>query len=370
MTTNERRELAKELIKVKRIHYQSITARYPLQVVQIDLTDMSPFHNNRAADGRSQPRYILTAIDIYSRFAQAEFVKHKTTTECLEAFKKILERFASAAGKSVLTYYPRKVQSDDGSEFKGVFHAYLLKLGIEHIIFNKSSKHKSFHNEMSIVERFHRTMKHKTQLDFIENDNFDYLNHLQNNIIEYNNDYHSTIKSIPSIVYVGDDEPDEDYVNRVPMTLKPGTSVRIRRKKGKFDKRTLSTRWSDELYTIESNNGLSYKLEGIDDERFTVNEILESQFQKPSGGKVERNEIANKTRARVARATAPLRDSDGKLPTVIPGKTRRQSERLKLKRQLAGKPVVKKNVSMRSNGIALKRSLPPLSKTTRSGRQY
>ena len=65
--------------------------------------------------------YILAVIDCFSRFAYVEPMRTKTASETVSAFKKILRR---AKAK------PRLLQSDLGSEFKGVFAHFLREMSI------------------------------------------------------------------------------------------------------------------------------------------------------------------------------------------------------------------------------------------------
>ena len=89
--------------------------------------------------------YILAVIDCFSRFAYVEPMRTKTASETVSAFKKILRR---AKAK------PRLLQSDLGSEFKGVFAHFLREMSIHQFSTSQDPK-------CAIVERFIRTFKNK-----------------------------------------------------------------------------------------------------------------------------------------------------------------------------------------------------------------
>ena len=69
---------------------------------QMDLMEMIPYARINAGN-----RYILTCIDVFSRFARAEAVKNKEAKTVCTAIKKMLTK----------TTPPRHVQTDLGKEF-------------------------------------------------------------------------------------------------------------------------------------------------------------------------------------------------------------------------------------------------------------
>lgn len=85
------------------------------------------------------------------------------------------------------------IYSDLGNEFKGECLKYLNKQGITHL------KTKSIH-KASVVERFNRTLKEKMWRYFTYSDKSSYVEILQNLVDNYNNSYHSTIKTKPMLI--------------------------------------------------------------------------------------------------------------------------------------------------------------------------
>ena len=107
---------------------------------EVDLVDMSNI--SRTND---RYRYILTCIDVLSKFAFAVPLKTKSSQEVLSAFAQCI----TESGRQ-----PKKLHSDEGTEFMNhTFQHYLKDKGIHHFITrNKDIK-------AAIVERFNRTLR-------------------------------------------------------------------------------------------------------------------------------------------------------------------------------------------------------------------
>jgi putative transposase len=94
---------------------------------------------------RTIKRYILTAIDIYSKFSFALSYQRLSSSVALDFFEKL----------EAVTPYPIKaVKTDNGQEFLGEFDTYLKKKGIPHYF---SYPHTPESN--AYVERFNRTIQ-------------------------------------------------------------------------------------------------------------------------------------------------------------------------------------------------------------------
>lgn len=78
---------------------------------QIDLVDMSnlaKFNDNK--------KFILTCIDVFSKYAWAKVLKNKSAESVLESIKEILA-----------TRVPKRIQTDEGKEFLNKLVKQLLK---------------------------------------------------------------------------------------------------------------------------------------------------------------------------------------------------------------------------------------------------
>ena len=95
---------------VKRPKFRKTYVNDLADQIQLDLVDMSKFsHKNQGY------RWILTRIEILSRYGFVLPVERKDTTHMTEAVLNLLEDFKIAFGK-----YPNVVQFDDGKESHNV----------------------------------------------------------------------------------------------------------------------------------------------------------------------------------------------------------------------------------------------------------
>lgn len=203
---------------------------------QIDLVDLSSI--SRYNNGY---KFLLTCIDIVSRYAWVVPIKNKTAEATLQAFKHILE-----CGRS-----PMKVQSDDGKEF--------WNHKMQNFFKSKNIVHFSTKSEIKagVVERFHRTLKNKMWRYFTHKNTYKYIDVLQDFVSSYNNTIHGTLKMRPAEVI----RKNEKLALRnlygdlwtKPRKLKfkfnVGDKVRISIEKGAFGRGYLGN-WSEEIFTV------------------------------------------------------------------------------------------------------------------------
>jgi hypothetical protein len=132
---------------------------------QIDLVDMQKF-----AKLNKGYKYLLTCIDVFSKYAWVMPIKSKEGNAVLQAFKEILK-----TGRK-----PVKIQSDEGKEFFN--SAFKNFLGQEDIsLYNVNSELKA-----SVVERFNRTFKEKMWRNFTYRGKYVYFDELANMKKAYN----------------------------------------------------------------------------------------------------------------------------------------------------------------------------------------
>lgn len=143
---------------------------------QADLTDMQ-----QLSKYNSGYKYILTAIDVFSRHAWAVALKDKTGAEVFKAFKEIF------SGGRV----PHKLQTDRGKEFLNKKLSGLLKeQGVHHFVTNNEVK-------AAVIERFHRTLKSRMWRYFTANNTYRYIDVLPELVKSYNHSFHRTIQARP-----------------------------------------------------------------------------------------------------------------------------------------------------------------------------
>ncbi|XP_062823722.1 putative uncharacterized transposon-derived protein F54H12.3 [Anolis carolinensis] len=190
---------------------------------QADLVDMQ-----RLSKFNRGYKYILTVIDILSKYAWGLPLKDKSGREVSEAFNTI---FTQDGRK------PEKLQTDRGREFLNKAVSTLLKHhGVHHFVTNNEVK-------AGVVERFNRTLKTKMWRYFTAHNTFTYIDVLPMFLKSYNHSFHHTIKTRP--VDVNDSNALDvwrkvygPHVKRKEelSQFRKGDHVRISKSKGKFAK--------------------------------------------------------------------------------------------------------------------------------------
>ena len=128
-------------------------------------------------------KYILTVIDVLSKYAWVEPLKTKSEENLVKAFEKNLKK-----GQK-----PEKLHSDYGTEFTNRLFQTLLKEKITFFTTYKETK-------ASVVERFNQTLKGKMWKYFTANNTLKYIDVLQKLVRSYNHSRHRSIGMRPSDV--------------------------------------------------------------------------------------------------------------------------------------------------------------------------
>ena len=194
------------------------------QVVDIwtaHLVDMSPYSRSN-----SSYRYLLTVIDVFSKYGWIVPLKTKTGKEVAMAFQELV----------IDNVLPSRLWTDKGTEFynqqvKRVLAANNVAL------YSPENEEKS-----SVVERWNRTMKNIMWNYFTAKNTQKYIDLLPGMVEKYNNTYHRLIKLKPA-----DARTPANYkhihnalyakVNArkaTPPRFHVGDKMRIVRKKGTF----------------------------------------------------------------------------------------------------------------------------------------
>jgi transposase InsO family protein len=177
-----------DLDKISKELHKQVTRKFQRRKVYVndvnevwgaDLTDLQFWREQNFGY-----KYILTVIDVLSKYAWAVPLKDKTAGAVTKAFEKL---FAEAV--------PQKIWTDQGSEFyNSTLKALLKKHNID--IYSTFGEHKS-----AVVERFNRTMKAQMYKIFTKNNNRNWVDYLPKMMSEYNNTVHRTIKMTPRMPY-------------------------------------------------------------------------------------------------------------------------------------------------------------------------
>ena len=230
---------------------------------QADLVEMRPY-----ARENQGYHYLLTVIDMFSRYAMVRPLKRKTPSEVIEAFRSI---FVDEARR------PRYLQTDEGMEFESrQVRAYLHREGVEQ--FSVKSQFKA-----ALVERFNRTLKTKMWRVFTHRGNYRWLDILQPLVDAYNRSHHRTLGRRPIEVTKANETRIWQHLYgklkkpsaRKRAAFKVGDRVRLSKAKGLFEK-GYKPNWSEEIFSVHSVNRkylpLTYRL------RDSRGEVIEGSF--------------------------------------------------------------------------------------------
>ena len=260
------KQLAVELHKPakKKFPRQKIYVPEVMHTWSIDIADM-----NEYKDENNNIRFMLTCIDTFSRKANAVPIKDKTPKVVLAGFKKHVKFYGGT---------PKYIYCDQGSEFKAEFEKYCDSKNI-----------KMYHTfalfKASPIERFHRTLKDRLNMQFTQAQSHRWIDILDETIGQYNNSKHSAIKMTPNKAFEKKNH-DKVYENQYgkikapPANSKPlyelGDKVRVSRVKGTFEKSGYN--WSQEIFTINRRD-LNYPYRyWLKDEK---NEQIQGSFYEP-----------------------------------------------------------------------------------------
>ena len=169
-------------------------------------------------------KYLLSVIDIVSKYAWVRPLHNKSGIETTNAFKNILE----VSGRK-----PNNVWADDGKEFWNKHFKSVVSL------YSTQNEEKS-----CVVERFNRTLKGVMWKYFTANNTRRYIDVLGELVDHYNNTKHTSIRMTPAeavekphIAYLNlYDDVIHDTSARPTPKFKIGDRVRISKKKHTFEK--------------------------------------------------------------------------------------------------------------------------------------
>ena len=202
---------------------------------QADLVDMQKYKTYN-----KNYNYILTVIDIFSKFAWALPIKNKTGDNITRAFEKLFK-----------DRIPSKIHTDKGLEFINKSTQNLFKRKNIHWFATENE------TKAQVVERFNRTLKSKMFKYFTANNTKTWIDIIDDLVYNYNNSYHRSIKMSPSegslkknskVVY-NNLFPKTDKVSMKPK-FSVGDRVRISKKRKDFTKGYLPN-FTEEVFIVD-----------------------------------------------------------------------------------------------------------------------
>ena len=177
-------------------------------------------------------KYLLCAIDLFSKYAWVIPIKDKKGASIVNAFKKI-----------ILKRKPNKIWVDKGSEFYNQSFKDFLKI-------NNIEMYSPFNGGKSVVsERFIRTLKNKIYKHMAAISKNVYIDVINDIVNKYNNTIYRTIKIKPIDVTNDSYAEYNKESNEKGPKFKVNDHVRISKYKNIFAKGYVPN-WSEEFFIV------------------------------------------------------------------------------------------------------------------------
>jgi transposase InsO family protein len=246
---------------------------------QADLADMQAL-----AEENDGYKYILTCIDILSRYAWAVPVKSKSSKDMHIAIKRLF--------KLAHPRLPQRLQTDKGKEFFNTLVSTCLSdRNINHFASNSDMK-------AAVVERFNRTLKNRIWVYFTSNNTRRYVDVLGDIVDAYNTTIHRSIHMRPADVdnvkaaqkawyFLFYHATSRNPISNRKQTIINNQWVRISKWKSEFEKGYMPN-WSREHFTVTRNIQHPQPVYNIRD---TSGEPIEGTFYASELQPVSRNRL-------------------------------------------------------------------------------
>ena len=251
--------LADELHKpvIKRFNKRKVYSQFKDNIWGVDIADKQSLSRKNKGI-----KYLLCAIDLYSKYAFVIPLKDKKGISIVNAFNKIIKQSNRK---------PNKIWVDQGGEFyNNIFEKWLSD--------NDINMCSAYNERKSVVaERFIRTLKNKLYKHMTATGKNVYYDVLDDVVNKYINAKHSTIKMKPIDVRNNNKRVYIDEHNENDSKFKVGDRVRISKFKNIFAK-GYTPNWSSEMFIVDKVNDTvpyTYSLKNLNDE-----EIIGSFYDK------------------------------------------------------------------------------------------
>ena len=255
--------LADELHKpiIRNFNKRKVYLQFKDNIWGVDLADMQSLSRKNKGI-----KYLLCAIDLFSKYAFVIPIKDKKGISIVNAFDKIIKQSNRK---------PNKIWVDQGGEFyNNVFEKWLSDDDI--IMYSMYNEGKSV-----VAERFIKTLKNKLYKHMTATGKNVYYDVLDDVVDKYNNTKHSTIKMKP--IDVGDNNKRVyiDEHNEKDSRFKVGDRVRISKFKNIFAK-GYTPNWSIEIFIVDKINDTvpyTYNLKDLNDDEI-IGSFYDKELQK------------------------------------------------------------------------------------------
>ena len=237
---------------------------------QIDLVDMQKLEkfNDRV-------KYLLTIIDVFSRYAWALPLRNKTGKQVVEALSDL---FAGEARQ------PKLIQSDLGGEFRNAqVLAFLKQRGIK--LFSVHSDTKA-----SLVERLNRSLKSRMYRYFTKNNSHRYIDVLAQLVQGYNRAKHRALGTSPDSVNAGNEKAiwlhlyGKEFPTSARFAFEVGDTVRISQIQNIFAKK-YTPQWTSEYFRVAKRKATKPPTYKLKDEH---GELIDGSFYENQMQRIRR----------------------------------------------------------------------------------
>lgn len=243
-------------------------------VWQMDLADLSSISRHN-----SGYKYLLTCIDVLSKFAWVIPLKDKTGKSLVSALKQIIQSSKRE---------PYHIQTDKGTEFTNKqFQSFLKEKDI--LFYTTQNTVKA-----CVVERFNRSIKERMYKYFTHRNTLKYMPVLTKLVHAYNNSYHRSIKTKPILVNKGNEgdvwktlyESKSKSSNVKSSKYSVGERVRISKAKRTFEKGYLPN-WTEEVFNVKQKKKRDVPVYDLVDDHGekVLGTFYEQELQKVNKGK-------------------------------------------------------------------------------------
>ena len=255
--------VADELHKpiINKFNKRKVYSQFKDNIWGVDLGDMQSLSRKNKGI-----KYLLCAIDLYSKYAFVIPVKDKKGISIVNAFNKVIKQSNRK---------PNKIWVDQGGVFyNSVFKKWLSNNDI--IMYSMYNEGKSV-----VAERFIRTLKNKLYKHMMATGKNVYYDFLDDVVNKYNNTKHSTIKMKPINVKDSNKRVYIDEHNEKDSRFKVGDRVRISQFKNIFAK-GYTPNWSKEIFIVNKINETvpcTYNIKDLNDEEI-IGSFYDRELQK------------------------------------------------------------------------------------------
>jgi Integrase core domain/Chromo (CHRromatin Organisation MOdifier) domain len=214
---------------------------------QADLVDMQKY--SRQNKGY---RWILTVIDVLSKFAWVIKLKSKQAKDVVPAFRDFFEKLR------LIDRVPEKLRTDRGSEFT---NNHVRKIYEKYNVYHSTTNNPQM--KCSVIERFNRTLKGRMWKWFTYTKSNKYFDVLDDMVDAYNASQHRSIGMAPKDVTIANQDValrnlyDGKSIRSLlkaasdtKQDLRVGDKVRIHHKVKTFDKGYWPN-WTDHIYSVK-----------------------------------------------------------------------------------------------------------------------